>query len=104
MSKAKTFTFFQDPGHGWIRVTPADCAAIGLSAESFTAYSYRDEKFFYLEEDCDASKFVESYIAAYGTAPVFRESHTNRESPIRRKARIKAYAAACVTEYFKRHG
>jgi hypothetical protein len=88
---AKTFTFFQDPGHGWIRVTPADCAAIGLTAESFTAYSYRDEKFFYLEEDCDASRFVAAYESKHGTRPAFRESVCRfRESSIRRKARINS--------------
>lgn len=85
---SKAFTFFSDPGHGWIRVTPADCAAVGLSADSFTRYSFRDAEYFYLEEDCDASRFVEAYTAKHGNAPAFKESHRNSDSPIRHKARL----------------
>jgi hypothetical protein len=87
MAKANVFTFFADPGHGWLKVSPADCLELGLTAASFSAYSYRDEKFFYLEEDCDAAIFVNAFRAKHG-AIEFRESHCNSESAIRRKRRI----------------
>jgi hypothetical protein len=84
----KTFTFFQDPGHGWIRVTLADCRDVGLDGCSFSRYSFFDEKYLYLEEDCDASKFVAAFTAKYGDRPYFKESHSNRDSAIRRKRRL----------------
>jgi hypothetical protein len=87
MSKAKTFTFFCDPGHGWLQVTPAVCQDLGLNRASFSDYSYRDDRYFYLEEDCDAAIFVEAFRAKHGEI-FFRESHNNRESAIRRKRRI----------------
>lgn len=89
---SKTFTFFCDPGHGWLRVTLADCAAVGLSADSFSSYSYRDDFYLYLEEDCDASKFVAAYVAKYEAMPATKESHSNGESAIRRKPRLKGAA------------
>jgi hypothetical protein len=84
----KTFTLYSDPGHGWLKVTPADCESLGMVAESFTAYSYRDEKFFYLEEDCDASRFVLAYESRHGKTPAIKHSNRNSDSPIRRLARI----------------
>lgn len=83
----KTFTYFTDPGHGWIRVAPADCVDVGLSAESFSAYSYRDADYLYLEEDCDAAKFVFAFERKHGQRPTIKTSHSNFESRIRRKAR-----------------
>lgn len=92
MTTQKVFTFFQDPGHGWIRVSPADCADVGLSADSFTRYSYRDANFFYLEEDCDASRFAEAYQAKHGCQLRIKDSHRNSDSPIRRLARLNMKA------------
>jgi len=87
---SKTFTFFTDPGHGWLNVTTADCLDVGLSLAAFSRYSYRRNEKLYLEEDCDAAKFIAAYTAKYGAAPTFKESHTNRDSIIRTQARINS--------------
>ncbi|MCK5548792.1 MAG: hypothetical protein KAI64_07235 [Thermoplasmata archaeon] len=47
------YTFISDPGHGWLRVPLAEIKDVALSN-----YSYRDHEFAYLEEDCDAPKFM----------------------------------------------
>ena len=58
------FTFYIDPGHGWLGVTDAQIEAAGLSRADFSEYSYRIPKEFeggglcFLEEDCDAPKFI----------------------------------------------
>ena len=78
--KNKTFTFFSDPGHGWLRVSQAACNAIGLSAFDFTRYSYQDKTGvqFFLEEDCDAGRFIEKFKAIYGQNPKIDEHYCER--------------------------
>jgi len=56
----KTFHFFSDSAHGWLRVTMSDLRASG-AYDKISSYSYKSEKFVYLEEDCDASEFLEGY-------------------------------------------
>jgi hypothetical protein len=52
------FDFHYDAGHGWLKVHIYDAADVGLYAEDFTAYSYRNGEHLYLEEDCDAGRFL----------------------------------------------
>ena len=54
-------TFHSDAGHGWLEVTLQQITDAGLTPASFSAYSYRDRDKFYLEEDCDASRFLDKY-------------------------------------------
>lgn len=67
------FTFYSDPGHAWLAVTVADVKSVGLSVADFSQYSYRTSNTLFLEEDCDASKFVEAYRRIHGSAPQFNE-------------------------------
>ena len=82
-----TFTFHTDPGHGWVQVEWTDLKALGLNPTDFSRYSYRKGNTFYLEEDCDASKFVAAYEAKHGARPNFRDNYADR-TPIRGYARI----------------
>ncbi len=80
--RREKFTFHTDPGHGWLEVTLADMLAVGLEPHSFSRYSYRKGPLFFLEEDCDASKFVAAYERVYGCKPEFCDSYKER-TPIR---------------------
>lgn len=51
----KTYIFFTDPGHGWLRVPLTELEPI---KNKISACSYMNDKYAYLEEDCDASKFL----------------------------------------------
>ena len=86
-AKTKTFTFHTDAGHGWLKVTAKDLAAVGLEASNFSRFSYTKQgkrsRFFYLEEDCDAGLFVTAYEAKHGCRPSFKVSHTDGNSFIR---------------------
>ena len=53
-----TLTWHFDPGHAWLQVHRETLADFSLSARDFTAYSYADSHYLYLEEDCDAGKFL----------------------------------------------
>lgn len=55
----KTYNFYTDAGHGWLRVSHSELAELGLT-DKISPYSYRDHQFAYLEEDCDASLFVDA--------------------------------------------
>jgi len=50
----KQYTFIHDPGHGWLEVPQEDAKGI-----RFSKYSPRRNGNIYLEEDCDAPKFLE---------------------------------------------
>ena len=77
-----TLTFFSDPGHGWLQV-PVECLkSVGLKTSDFSSYSYRHTSAVYLEEDCDAPRFLTA-CKACNVVPVIRENHTNYDSPIR---------------------
>lgn len=72
------FTYHTDPGHGWLEVSAADLKAVGLTAKDFSAYSYRGNGKLYLEEDCDASKFVAAYEAKHGRKAEYQERYAER--------------------------
>lgn len=84
-----SFIFHSDPSHGWLQVERGDALALGFTARDFSKYSYvKDGGTLYLEEDCDASKFLRAYEAKHGNAPTITEKHCRGESPIRRLRRI----------------
>ena len=70
-----SFRFFIDPGHGWLQVAWFDLKALGLNPRDFSRYSYRDRNQFYLEEDCDAPKFLQAYREKHGKAPCIISEH-----------------------------
>ena len=55
------YKFFEDPGHGWLEVTRAELARLGI-LKQISSYSYqsRDGRFVYLEEDSDMAKFAKA--------------------------------------------
>lgn len=77
--------FIHDAGHGWLKV-PHDMMLPPTKAK-ISPYSYRDEKFAYLEEDCDAERFVKD-LPPYITLTTKNIEHRG-DSPIRRKDRYR---------------
>lgn len=70
------FTFYTDPGHGWLEVSAADLRGVNLSAASFSRFSYRKgADLYYLEEDCDAGKFLAAWEAKHNRKPDIRDVH-----------------------------
>lgn len=85
------FTLYYDAGHGWLAVTEALAATIGLTEGDFSAYSYREGDTLYLEEDLDASVFVRAWEAARGEILIHAVDH-GRYSPIRNMAAVRSRA------------
>ena len=59
----QTFTFYSDPGHGWLAVPRALLRDLGI-ADEITPYSYQRLDHVYLEEDCDLRTFTRAMGAA----------------------------------------
>jgi hypothetical protein len=76
--------WFEDPAHGWLRVPLEELGGFKPSE-----YSYRGERYAYLEEDCDALGWADTVGRREEalSAPV---SHTNGDSSVRRKERFPA--------------
>jgi hypothetical protein len=84
-----TFTLIADPGHGWLKVTVNDIYKVGLKPTDFSRYSYRSGRNCYLEEDCDAPKFVDAWTATFGpNVACIIETKTVDRTGIRRMGSI----------------
>ena len=82
------YVFHADPGHGWLAVPLHEFIYLGLTIKSFSSYSYRKGSVAYLEEDCDAPKFAQAYVAKHSQPLPIVEKHTNYASPIRDYPRL----------------
>ena len=51
------YTFYEDSGHGWLRVTKDEIRDLNLT-DNISSYSYENGKYIYLEEDSDLAKFL----------------------------------------------
>lgn len=83
-----TYTFYEDAGHGWLRVPLAELQALGI-ADSITGYSYKDAQHAYLEEDLDLSTFINAKGVQWQDLDI--EKQYDGWSPVRSKA---SYIAA----------
>lgn len=62
MTTGKTlleYTFIVDPSHAWLRVALRDLE-FSLIKGQISKYSYKSGSHAYLEEDCDAPKFMKA--------------------------------------------
>lgn len=73
--------FHSDPGHGWLAVKLSDLKMLGIEND-ITSFSYVKGKTAYLEEDCDATRFIKA-AEAKGITVEVREGPQRDRSPIR---------------------
>ena len=50
--------WFADSGHGWLRVDKTEFEKDINASRQVSEYSYYDDDYVYLEEDCDASMYI----------------------------------------------
>lgn len=80
--------FFHDPGHGWLEVDMLHIIGLELT-EKISRFSYIRAGYAYLEEDCDATLFIE--VAKEAGIKVNYISHfSNADSEIRSYARYSS--------------
>lgn len=78
---AGTYTFYSDPGHGWLKVPFKLLVELGIEKD-ISACSYMYGEHAYLEEDCDFSKFQHAMKHAGQNFRIV-DKQTNNESKIR---------------------
>jgi len=78
----KTYIFYNDPGHGWLRVHHDEIEPI---KDKISSFSYVTSRFVYLEEDCDAQIFLD-LLKQKNIEYVIKERYSNN-SP----SRIRSY-------------
>ena len=81
----KQFIFHEDGCHGWLEVSYKDITDLNIQNE-ISDYSYinRTTKKIFLEEDCDATLFLNEFEKEYGYKPKLLEGKWYEESPIRK--------------------
>ena len=79
--KKTPYKFYADPGHGWLAVKFTELCGLSI-ADKITQYSAMKGKTVYLEEDVDATTFINAKHAR-GERVETVTKHTNKSSPIR---------------------
>lgn len=77
----REFVFYSDAGHAWVEVPMDLVKELGI-ADKISAYSYRKGDNAYLEEDCDASLFINALQKA-GMDFKFQEHYMGQHAVIR---------------------
>ena len=76
------YIFHHDASHGWLQVPRRELLELGIEHQ-ITAYSYQYLDIVYLEEDDDASTFINA-LKARGQTPNITERYDGDTSNIRR--------------------
>jgi hypothetical protein len=91
MSEVKVvqqFNFYYDAGHGWLQVHEEVLNFVGTTAP-ISKYSYTKDGYVYLEEDCDAGKFLNK-LKELGKEYEIKEVDHGHNSRIRNYRRYSA--------------
>ena len=68
------YTFYESPGHGWLRVPVSDVLDAGI--ENKIGSACQRGGYYYLEEDCDMPLFMEATGVGWGDIAV---SHVEKD-------------------------
>lgn len=79
--KTLTLDYYQDPGHGWVKIKLDKLAELGID-QDISYFSYTKGAYAYLEEDSDLTKLIKA-CEDQGIMLHFKEHHTDRDSKIR---------------------
>ena len=78
----KVYDFYADPGHGWLKVNIKDLRELGIE-NKITGASYKNKDNVYLEEEWDATQFINAYKNKYGYNIKVNFHSGNKRSRIR---------------------
>lgn len=102
----KQYIKFNDPAHGWLRVTRLELYRLGI-LDKVSSYSYERNGWVYLEEDGDLNTFIRRMIQIYphiehwSDIPILNK-HCNGDSAIRSYEPFKSIEISLLV-YVIRH-
>lgn len=79
--KTMTLNYYQDPGHGWVKIGLDKLKALGIDKD-ISYFSYTRKQYAYLEEDCDLNKLYQA-CDKQGIVIKLREHIADKSSKIR---------------------
>jgi hypothetical protein len=79
--KTMTLDYYQDPGHGWVKIHLDKLKALGIK-EEISYFSYTRKEYAYLEEDCDLNRLYQA-CDKHGIVLKLREHIADKSSKIR---------------------
>lgn len=74
--------YYQDPGHGWIKVSQSLLNKLAIN-DKISSYSYMRKDYAYLEEDCDVGILFDALEKKGIKYEVISKVSRNRSSKIR---------------------
>ena len=74
--------YYQDPGHGWIKVSNKLLNKLAIN-NKISNYSYMRKDYAYLEEDCDVGILFDALEKQGVTYQIISKVSRNRSSKIR---------------------
>ena len=74
--------YYQDPGHGWIKVSNNLLNKLAIN-DKISSYSYMRKDYAYLEEDCDVGILFDALEKKGVTYQIISKVSRNRSSKIR---------------------
>ena len=74
--------YYQDPGHGWIKVSNNLLNKLAIN-DKISNYSYMRKDYAYLEEDCDVGILFDALEKQGLTYQIISKVSRNRSSKIR---------------------
>lgn len=77
-----TYDYYSDAGHGWLKVPLKELEVLKIS-NNISSYSYVRGDYAYLEEDSDASIFLNAYKEETNNTPKIKSHTTDKRSKIR---------------------
>jgi hypothetical protein len=89
--KSIEYTYYTDPGHGWLGVNYDELVELGIHKE-VSGYSYRRGDAVYLEEDCDMALFINTMEAKGIKVTLKHINEPHKDSFIRSMGRYATYA------------
>jgi len=98
--KTRKYTMYSDGGHGWLKVAKLELQWYDVG-EQISPYSYQRGDYAYLEEDCDAPKFIKALDERGYTITIVEKTST-KQSKIRSYERyLTPVYEKQVTEWIK---
>jgi hypothetical protein len=91
MTTSIEYTYYTDPGHGWLEVNYDELVELGIHKE-VSGYSYRRGDAVYLEEDCDMALFMNTMEAKGIKVTLKHINEPHKDSFIRSMGRYATYA------------
>ena len=81
--------WFIDSGHGWLRVNKKEFEKDINASRQVSEYSYYDDDYVYLEEDCDASMYIKHIQINYENLTYIPEQYYDGHCFVRDLNRIR---------------